>query len=91
MINISLSGRKRCFDNILVERLWRVVRYEEVYISSYEEGWDAENGLARLLWRYCHVVPHCLLGVKTPDMVYSKKIAFPSRSELTITEPVLVQ
>ena len=90
-IKISWSGRKRCFDNILVERLWRTVKYEEVYIRAYEDGWDAEISLARYLWRYCHVRPHRSLGGKTPYVVYTEATAEPSRSELTITEPVLVQ
>ena len=38
-IKISWSGRKRCYDNILVERLWRTVKYEEVYIHAYSDGW----------------------------------------------------
>jgi putative transposase len=58
-IKISWSGRKRCYcfaeacgyDNILVERLWRMVKHEEVYIRAYEDGWDAEIRLARFLWR----------------------------------------
>jgi putative transposase len=37
-IKISWSGRKRCYDNILVERLWRTVKYEEVYLSAYSDG-----------------------------------------------------
>ena len=54
-IKISWSGRKRCYDNILVERLWRTVKYEEVYLRAYSDGWEAEISLARFLWRYCHV------------------------------------
>ncbi|MFM7753044.1 MAG: IS3 family transposase, partial [Cyanobium sp.] len=41
-IKISWSGRKRCYDNILVERLWRTVKYEEVYLHAYSDGWEAE-------------------------------------------------
>ena len=37
-IKISWSGRKRCYDNILVERLWRTVKYEEVYLRAYSDG-----------------------------------------------------
>jgi putative transposase len=90
-IKISWSGRKRCFDNILVERLWRTVKYEEVYLRAYEDGWDAEISLARFLWRYGHVRPHRSLGGRTPYVVYTEATIDPSRSELTITEPVLVQ
>lgn len=45
-IKISWSGRKRCFDNILVERLWRTVKYEKLYLRAYEDGLDAEIRLA---------------------------------------------
>ncbi|MFN5463758.1 MAG: transposase [Cyanobacteriota bacterium] len=41
-IKISWSGRKRCYDNILVERLWRTVKYEEVYLRAYSDGWEAK-------------------------------------------------
>ena len=45
-IRISWSGRKRCYDNILVERLWRTLKYEEVYLHAYNDGWEAEVNLA---------------------------------------------
>jgi putative transposase len=57
-IKISWSGRKCCYDNILVERLWRTLKYEEVYLHAYSDGCDAEISLSRFLWRYCHVRPH---------------------------------
>ena len=68
-IRISWSGRKRCYDIILVERLWRTLKYEEVYLHAYNDGWEAEVNLARFLWRYCHVRPHSSLGGKTPQEV----------------------
>ncbi len=48
-IKISWSGRKRCYDNILVERLWRTLKYEEVYLRAYSNGWESEISLARFL------------------------------------------
>jgi putative transposase len=84
-INISWSGRKRCYDNILVERLWRTLKYEEVYLRAYSHGWEAEINLARFLWRYCHVRPHSSLGGKTPYAVYTETEPIPSRLELTIS------
>ena len=65
-INISWSGRRHYYDNILVERLWRTVKYEEVYLRAYSDGWDAGISLARFLWRYRHVRPHSSLGSKLP-------------------------
>jgi putative transposase len=78
-IKISWSGRKRCYDNILVERLWRTVKYEEVYLHAYSDGWEAEVSLARFLWRYCYVRPHNSLGGKTPHEVYTDAEPCPSR------------
>jgi len=90
-IRSSWSGRKRCYDNILIERLWRTLKYEEVYLRAYSDGWDAEISLARFLWRYCHVRPHSSLGGKTPYAVYTEAIPCSSRPELTISEARAVQ
>ena len=90
-IKISWSGRKRCYDNILVERLWRTVKYEEVYLRAYSDGWEAETSLARFLWRYCHVRPHSSLGGKTPDEVYTEDEDCSSRPELTMSGAGTVQ
>ena len=90
-IRISWSGRKRCYDNILVERLWRTVKYEEVYLRAYSDGWEAEISLARFLWRYCHVRPHSSLGGKTPHEVYAETEPFSSRPELTMSGARTVQ
>lgn len=90
-IKISWSGRKRCYDNILVERLWRTVKYEEVYIHAYNDGWEAEISLARFLWRYCHVRPHSSLAGKTPYAVYTETEPRPSRLELRISGAKTVQ
>jgi putative transposase len=72
-IKISWSGRQRCYDNILVERLWRTLKYEEVYLRAYRDGREAEISLARFLWRYCHVRPHSFLGGKTSYAVYTER------------------
>ena len=90
-IKISWSGRKRCYDNILVERLWRTVKYEEVYLRAYSDGWDAEISLARFLWRYGHVRPHSSLGGKTPHEVYSCIETHSSRPGLTMSGAKTVQ
>jgi putative transposase len=90
-IRISWSGRKRCYDNILVERLWRTVKYEEVYLHAYRDGWEAEISLARFLWRYCHVRPHSSLGGKTPHQVYTESEPCSARPELTMSGARTVQ
>ena len=90
-IKISWSGRKRCYDNILVERLWRTVKYEEVYLRAYTDGWEAEISLARFLWRYCHVRPHSSLGGRTPHEVYTETEPCSSRPGLTMSGAISVQ
>jgi len=90
-IKISWSGRKRCYDNILVERLWRTVKYEEVYLRAYSDGWEAEINLARFFWRYCHVRPHSSLGGRSPHEVYTENEPCSSRPELTMSGAATVQ
>ena len=90
-IKISWSGRKRCYDNILVERLWRTIKYEEVYLRAYSDGWEAEISLARFLWRYCHVRPHSSLGGRTPHEVYTETKPCSSRQRLTMSGAGTVQ
>lgn len=98
-IKISWSGRGRCYcfaeacgyDNILVERLWRTVKYEEVYIRAYGDGWEAEISLAHFFWRYGHVRPHSSLGGKTPHEVYTENKPCSSRPELTMSGAESVQ
>ncbi|WP_370455632.1 IS3 family transposase [Synechococcus sp. RSCCF101] len=90
-IRISWSGRKRCYDNILVERLWRTLKYEEVYLHAYSDGWEAEVSLARFLWRYGHVRPHSALGGRTPNQVYNETEPSSSRPGLTMSGANTVQ
>jgi putative transposase len=90
-IKISWSGRRRCYDNILVERLWRTLKYEEVYLRAYSDGWEAGNSLSRFLWRYGHVRPHSSLGGKTSHEVYSCIETRFSRPGLTMSGAKTVQ
>ena len=69
-VRISMDGRGRVFDNIMIERLWRSVKQEEVYIKSYETVKDARDGLARYFWLYNNERLHEALGYKTPYEVY---------------------
>jgi putative transposase len=84
-IRISWSGRKRFYDNILVERLWQTLKYEEAYLRAYCDGWEAEISLARFLWRYSHVRPHSSLGGKTPHEIYIETEPCSTHPELTMS------
>ena len=69
-IQISMDGKGRALDNIFVERLWRTVKYEEVYIKRYEDGASAHKGLGAFFPFYNERRPHQALEYKTPQEVY---------------------
>ena len=70
-IQISMDGRGRAADNIFVERLWRSVKYENVYLKGYETIPDAEAGLKEYFEFYNTQRRHQSLGYKTPWVIYS--------------------
>jgi len=69
-IRISRDGRGRFLDNIFIERLWRSVKYEEVYLHSYENVQEAKNSLAKYFRLYNTERLHQALGYKTPHEIY---------------------
>jgi len=69
-IRISMDGRGRVYDNIFVERLWRSVKYEEVYLKEYRVVTDAREGLTRYFEFYNRERLHSSLGNQTPHEVY---------------------
>jgi putative transposase len=69
-ITISMDGRGRAFDNIFVERLWRNVKYENVYLNGYATMGELVVGLADYFAFYNGERPHQSLGDKTPNVVY---------------------
>ena len=69
-IRLSMDGRGAWRDNIFVERLWRTVKYEEVYIKAYASVSAAQDGLRRYFQFYNTQRPHSSLGGQTPDQVY---------------------
>jgi putative transposase len=72
-ILISMSGKGRCFDNILAERLWRTVKYEEVYLREYGGGRDLIRSLRVYFEYYNEQRPHQALGYRTPGQVYRQR------------------
>lgn len=69
-VQISMDGRGRALDNIFVERLWRSVKYEDIYLKDYEDVQALWVGLTEYFAFYNHERPHQALGYATPDQVY---------------------
>lgn len=65
-IKVSMDGRGRALDNVFVERLWRSVKYEEVFLADYAGGADAHKGLTRYFTFYNYKRPHSNLGKRPP-------------------------
>jgi putative transposase len=69
-IQPSMDGKGRAIDNIFVERLWRSVKYEDIYLWSYADGWELGEGLKKYFTFYNHERPHQSLNYKTPSEFY---------------------
>jgi putative transposase len=69
-VRVSMDGRGRCMDNIFTERLWRSVKYEEVYPKEYENLPQAKEGLNQYLTFYNEARLHQALGYKTPAEIF---------------------
>lgn len=69
-IRISMDGKGRWLDNVFIERLWRTLKYEEIYLSAYDSVADASTGIGRYLSFYNRRRTHQALGRLTPDEVY---------------------
>ena len=69
-VNISLDGRGRWMDNVVIERLWRSLKYECVYLHAFETGSELRAGLARWIGYYNAGRPHSSLGGQTPNDAY---------------------
>jgi putative transposase len=72
-IRISMDGKGRVFDNIFIERLWRTVKYEEVYLHSYETPKEAHRNLENYFQFYNGERLHESLGYRTPQEIYFSK------------------
>jgi putative transposase len=69
-VAVSMDGRGRALDNVFVERLWRSVKYEDIYIQGYDTVPGLHRGLARYFAFYNDERPHQSLGYRTPAAVY---------------------
>ena len=71
-IATSMDGCRRALDNIFIERLWRSVKYENIYINAYETVAQLVHGLSQYFYFYNNQRPHQALKYKTPAAVYNK-------------------
>lgn len=69
-VAISMDGRGRATDNVFIERLWRSVKYEEIYLKDHATGADVNEGLTWWFDLYTHRRPHQALGYRTPYEVF---------------------
>ena len=93
-VRISMDGRGRAADNIFTERLWRSVKYEEVYLNDYASPRQARLGLAHYFQFYNFERPHQALDYQTPAQVYAVKdqgmLCSTLRKESTLQDPLFV-
>jgi putative transposase len=83
-VKISRDGRGRVYDNIFVERLWRTVKYEEVYLHEYQTVSEAKQSLQAYFRFYNTERPHQSLGYRTPQEVYFGSSAISKQVEASI-------
>src|SRR5271165_4202194 len=79
-VMISMDGKGRCMDNIFVERLWRSLKYEEVYLNAYESVAEAKAGIGAWLSFYNDERQHQSLGYRTPRQIYQEGLWICGRS-----------
>lgn len=80
-VQISMDGKGRCFDNIFVERLWRSVKYEEVFLKDYQTGYEAQISIGGYFNFYNEERPHQSLGYQTPQEIYFNEANLKVNSE----------
>ena len=73
-ISISMDGKGRFMDNIFIERLWKSLKYECVYLQEFENGIQAKEAIGKWIDFYNNIRPHSTFNGLTPNEVYNKKI-----------------
>ena len=79
-VEVSMDGRGRWIDNRFIERLWRSVKQEDIYLQDYVDGLDAHRGLSRWFLDYNGLRPHQSLGNATPGELYNSPESYGAKS-----------
>lgn len=82
-IKISMDGKGRCIDNIFIERFWRSLKYEEVYLKAYTNGLEARTSIGQYISFYNNERKHQSLKYKTPQDVFIETNVLPLRTNRT--------
>jgi putative transposase len=70
-VRISMDGRGRWMDNVFIERLWRSLKYECIYVNAFETGSETRAGIGRWITYYNRTRPHSALGGRAPEEVHT--------------------
>jgi putative transposase len=73
-IQISMDGKGCWRDNVFVERIWRTIKYEEVYLRAYDSVHEARTSMGKYIEFYNQARPHSSLKGKTPDQVHLNRL-----------------
>ncbi len=84
-VRISMDGKGRWVDNVFIERFWRSLKYEEVYLYAYDDLSEARAGLERYFGYYNGERRHSRLGKQTPNAVYGEATSNSERSNLPVS------
>lgn len=87
-VKISMDGRGRCYDNIFIERLWRSLKYELIYIQEFENGKELTEEVNKWFNWYNKERPHQALDYQTPDEVYRRSLTMTRKLSLENDAPV---
>ena len=88
-VAISMDGRGRCMDNIFIERLWRSLKYEAVYLHELSDGLRAQKVISRWVAFYNSRRPHSALGGSTPVEAYDRGLQAETRKKTVGSSPSL--
>ena len=86
-VQISMDSKGRAYDNIFTERLWRSVKYEEVYLKNYQSPLEAYESLKKYFHFYNHERTHQSLDYQTPAEVYFQSQGLKTGAPLTSVQP----